>query len=132
MVVKLWNGQIIAGYSKPAFVPRENFEFQEGYIFGLKNKKMFRVKKSATSRHIKTNPRPITYDEHFLIWGNADFRLKFGSNYLYSNYATSSASYEELGNENPTVEDLLLFEERETVLTDYELFGIEFEEEVKG
>jgi hypothetical protein len=46
LVVKLWNGQIIAGYSKPAFVPHQaNVEFQEGYMFGLKNKKVFCVKK---------------------------------------------------------------------------------------
>jgi hypothetical protein len=32
-----------------------------------------------------------------------------------------------VGNENGTVQDLLMYEERETVLTDYELFAVEFD-----
>jgi hypothetical protein len=62
------------------------------------------------------------------MWGNSDIRISSYTTELYSNYATSTGAYEELGNENPTVEDLLLVEERETVLTDYELVGIEFDD----
>jgi hypothetical protein len=125
--VKIWNGQIIAGYSKPAFVPKTNTEFQEGYMFALRNKKLFKTKKEATNKYNQTKPRPITYDEFFLIWGNSDIRIKSGTNELFSSYGTANASYEEVGNENPIIDDLFQIADRETPLADYELFAIEFE-----
>jgi hypothetical protein len=126
-LVKIWNGQIIAGYSKPAFVPKANNEFQEGYMFALRNKKVFKTKREATNRFNQTKPRPITYDEFFLIWGNSDIRIKSGTNELYSSYGTANASYEEVGNEEPIIDDLFQIADRETILADYELFAIEFE-----
>ena len=92
--MKIWNGQIIAGYSTPAFVPKTNVDFNEGYMFGLRNKKVFKTKKEPTNIQNQTNPRPITYDEYFLIWGNSDIRIKSGITELYSNYATPGCSYQ--------------------------------------
>jgi hypothetical protein len=126
-LVKIWNGQIIAGYSKPAFIPRSNTEFQEGHMFALRNKKVFKTKKEATNKYNQTKPRPITYDEFFLIWGNSDIRIKSGTNELFSSYGTANASYEEVGNEEPVIDDLFQIPDRETPLADYELFVIEFD-----
>ena len=120
------NGQIIAGYSEPAFKPKTNVDFRTGFMFAFKNRKIFTVKKEPTTKFNKTQPKPITYDEYFLMWGNSDIRIKSGTNELYSGYATANCCYEERGNENSVVDDLFLQEDRETTLEDYELFQVEF------
>ncbi len=96
-------------------------------MFALRNKKVFKTKKEATNKYNQTKPRPITYDEFFLIWGNSDIRIKSGTNELFSSYGTANASYEEVGNEEPVIDDLFQIPDRETPLADYELFAIEFD-----
>ena len=64
----------------------------------MKNKKTFRVKREPSNNLARTNPKPITYDDYFLIWGNTDIRIRSGLDELYSNYATANGSYEEVGN----------------------------------
>jgi len=63
-------------------------------MFSFKNQKTFKVKRSPSSAANKTNPKPITYDEYFIIWGNSDIRIKSGTKELYSNYSTGNCSYE--------------------------------------
>jgi hypothetical protein len=54
-------------------------DYKEGLMFGFKNRKVFNVKAKPSSKANKTNPKPITYDEYFIIWGNSDIRIKLGT-----------------------------------------------------
>ncbi len=81
-----------------------------------------------TTKFNKFPPKPNTYDDYFLTWGNCDIRIKPGTSELYSGYATANCCYEERGNENSVVNDLFLQDERQTTLEDYELFQVEFED----
>ncbi len=116
LLVKMYNDQIIACYSEPPFKSKSNVDYKEGFMFGLKNRRIFSRKVAPTNANNRTPPRPITYDDYFLIWGNSDLRIRSGKDELYSNYATSNASFEEVGNKTPTIRDLFLMDDRETVL----------------
>ncbi len=96
-------------------------------MFALRNQKVFKTKREATNKFNQTKPRPITYDEFFLMWGNSDIRIKSGTNELYSSYGTASCSYEEVGKEGAVIDDLFQIPDRETILADYELFAVEFD-----
>jgi hypothetical protein len=39
-------------------------------------------------------PRPITYDEYYMIFGNSEIRLKFREDLLFSNFGTLGAFYD--------------------------------------
>lgn len=129
LVAKLANGQTIAGYSEPPFKPQTNVDYREGYMFAFKNRKTFTLKKQPTSKANKTIPKPITYDEYYIIWGNSDIRIRSGNKEIYSNYSTANCSYEEKGNPNAMVSDLFLQQERDAFVEDYELFQVQFEDE---
>jgi hypothetical protein len=124
LIVKMKSGQIIAGYSQPPFKPKNNVDYKEGFMFAFKNKKVFTVKTQPTNKANKTIPKPITYDEYFIMWGNSDIRIKTGTQELYSNYSTGNGSYEEKGNKNSMVSDLFLQEERDAILEDYEFHQV--------
>ena len=127
MIVKMKTGQIIAGYSEQPFKPKNNVDYKQGFMFAFRNQKVFTLKKEPTTKTNKTLPKPFTYDEYFILWGNADIRIKTGTDELYSGYATANCAYEEKDNQNSTVNDLFLQEERDTFLEDYEFFQVEFE-----
>jgi hypothetical protein len=94
-------------------------------MFGLRNKKVFKVKNQRTNG---PNPRSIIYDDWFIIWGYEDLKIRYDYTDVYSRYGTSVSSYEEVGNSNPSIEDLFQCADRETALVDYEIFAIEFED----
>jgi hypothetical protein len=39
-------------------------------------------------------PRPITYDEYYMIFGNSEIRLRFREDMLFSNFGTLGAFYD--------------------------------------
>ncbi len=128
LIATMPNGQIIAGYSEPAIKPKAKVEYETGLIFGFKNRKVFTVKREKTSKSNKTVPKPYTWDEYWIIWGNADIRIRSGgSSELFSNYATANSSYEEKDNPNPSIVDLFMQSEREAIVMDYEFHQIQFE-----
>jgi hypothetical protein len=86
------------------------------------------LKREPTIKGNKTLPKPITYDEYFIMWGNSDIRIKSGTDELFSAYATATGAFEEKGNEESVVADFLLQEDRDAVLVDFEFFLVEFED----
>ncbi len=96
--MKIKNGQIIAGYSNPPFNPKINTENKQGLIFGIKNRKIFTLKSGQNLNNLRKAPRPIIYDEFFIMWGNSDIRIKYGTTELFSSYGISMSFYEEIGN----------------------------------
>ncbi len=104
------NGQIISGYSEPPFKPQTNVDYKPGMMFGFNNRKVFTVKKQPTTKHNKTCPKPITYDEYYIIWGDQDIRIKLGCKELFSNYSAMNCSYEDSGNKSPSIKDFFMQE----------------------
>ena len=97
-------------------------------MFSLGNRKVFTLKTQPSNKTCNTHPKPITYDQYFIMWGNSDIRIRSGKSYeLYSSYLTPTCCYEEKGNKNPRMTDLFMQEERDALLADYELFRVEFE-----
>ena len=121
------SGHVIACYSQPAFIPLTNVDYKEGFIFSFGNNKIFTLKKQPNKIN-KANPKPITYDEYYITWGNSDIRIRSGKSYeLYSSYLTPTCCYEEKGNKAPKMNDLFMQEERDALLADYEFFRVEFD-----
>lgn len=64
LIVKMQNGQIILAYSEPAFIKKMgNINYRPGMMLGLRNRKVFTVKREKTSKQNITDPRPIIWDE---------------------------------------------------------------------
>ena len=40
---------------------------------------------------------PVTYDNYFIIFGNAEIRIKQGENTVFSNFAIANAHFDPLG-----------------------------------
>jgi len=140
--IKMTNGNYIIGFSEPAFKSQYNNEkfqsltnadYKPGLMFSVTPKgitRMFTVKKQPSSSANRTNPKSITCDPEYLIWGNSDIRIRLGPDKeeLYSNYSTANCSYEEPGNNKPSVNDLFLQPERTTVVGNLEIYQVEFDE----
>ena len=124
LVAKMDNGQIIAAYTQPPFQKQLNVDYKPGLMFGVKNQRVFTLKMHPTNKFNKTNPRPITYDEYYIIWGNSDIRIKFGTTELYSGYGTSNCSFEERGNPNQGVADFFMQNDRDAKLITYDIFTV--------
>jgi len=98
-------------------------DYRPGMMLGLRNRKVFTVKRQKTSKQNLTDPRPITWDEQYIIWGNTDLRLRMNSTEFYSNYATPNGSFEERDNKNKAeIEDLFMMRDRTTKVVDYEFY----------
>lgn len=124
LVVRMTNGQILAAYSDPEFKPQSKIDYRFGMMFAFTNRKVFTLKNQPSNKANKSIPKPITYDQYYIIWGNSEIRIKSGTNELYSNYSTGNCFYEEPGNDHPSVRDLFLSDERDNFLTDYELYQV--------
>lgn len=44
-------------------------------------------------------PAPISWSEYYITYGNAEIRIKFGENVVYSNFGTGNGYYNALGND---------------------------------
>ncbi len=73
------NGQTIAGWSQPALQPKTDIDRKPGMMFAFNNRKVFYVKQQPSTKYNKTEPKPMTYDEYYIIWGNSDIRIRSGS-----------------------------------------------------
>ncbi len=128
-IAKMQNGQIILAYSEPAFSKQMgNINYRPGIMLGLRNRKVFTVKREKTNKLNLTDPRPITWDEQYIRWGNTDLRLRMTSTEFYSNYATPNGSFEERGNSKKAeIQDLFMMGDRTTQVVDYEFYEVKFE-----
>lgn len=127
LIAKMENGQTIIAYSEVAFQKKMgNIDKRPGMILGLLNKKILTVKTQVTSKHNTTEPRPVTWDENYIIWGNSDLRLRMNDTEFYSNYSTANCAFEEIGNKNPQIDDLFLMGDRKTNVVDFEFYEVKF------
>jgi hypothetical protein len=85
----------------------------------LTHKKCFGLK---TQKENKPRPKPIGWEEHYLIWGNSELRIRFGETLMYSNFATNNGFYD---NKDENVGMLLgNGSNRETEMYSYEIYQI--------
>ena len=129
VIVRMENGQTVIAYSEPAFKKNMgNIDGRPGMILGLRNRRVLTVKLQKTSPQNRTEPRPITWDENYIIWGNTDLRIRMNDTEFYSNYSTANCSFEERGNKDPRIIDLFEHSDRTTKLLNYEFYEIKFEQ----
>ena len=95
LIAKIQNGQIIVAYSEPAFEKNMgNIKGKLGLIIGLGNRKIFTVKKEK-AKYETIEPRPITWDDDYVIWGNNDFRFRMKEKEIESDYSKRNCCYQE-------------------------------------
>ena len=82
VIVRLKNEKIVAAYSKEALVKGvENNG--DGFLAELSGKKSFYLKKNNAKAKISS------WNEYFLIFGNAELRIKSGESQVYSNLGST-------------------------------------------
>ena len=119
VTVKTESGFYLSGYSENPLVgpksPNKNTVSKGGVIMSLSNRKSFPLLNGKNS---------MTYDEFFLIFGNAEIRIKHGEDKVYSNLGIMAARYNCLGS---TVNDLLgAGKEREVKMAGFEVHRVIF------
>lgn len=114
LVVKLANGNAVAAWSEGPFYPRMTSD-KDGLIISLTNRRAFEP--------LKANIKAITYDEFYLIFGNAELRVKTSDKKVFSNFGVNNGFYDSKGQ---TV-DLLLGsgKEREVEFENLEVFQLQ-------
>lgn len=107
----------------------------EAMLISITNRKYYTLKKDQPnsnkkeSKEAKRLMRGMTYDKFYLIFGNAELRIKTNEDKVFSNFAISSAYFE---NKKDKV-DVLLNEGtvNEVKLITYEIYEIIFDEEAE-
>lgn len=71
LIIKLLNGNLLAGYTKYSFEPNKTKHTSGGIIMSLTNKKAFYQNTN------KDKAYATVYDPYFIIFGNSEIRLRF-------------------------------------------------------
>ena len=112
LLIKTTKNTLLAAYSQSGFKEKV-LSNQPGLLISLTNQQIFKNTKKA-----------VIYDEHEVIFGNYDLRVKAGDSKVTSNFGSIGSFYENRGN-NVTI----LFEEgknREAKIKEMEIFSIWF------
>ena len=113
LLIKTTKNTLLAAYSQSGFKEKV-LSNQPGLLISLTNQQIFKNTKKA-----------VIYDEHQVIFGNYDLRVKAGDSKVTSNFGSIGSFYENRGN-NVTI----LFEEgknREAKIKEMEIFSIWFQ-----
>jgi hypothetical protein len=131
--VKIANINTIMGFSKAPFKPKTDVNYLPGFIASFHNGKIFTMKKGPTKQGQKTLPKPMTYDEYFIMLGNSDIRIKSGTKEIFTAYATDTSSFEEVKNKEPSCGDFFNSVDRDLDLKKhvfyYELYTCHVEDD---
>ena len=90
LLLKTLTGAVVGGYTRFPYNKKETQKPGEGFIFSLTSEKVFLRKKEP-----KTAVAP--YDDQFLLFGNAELRIKTNINKIFSNLAIGTSTFEAEG-----------------------------------
>ena len=88
IVVRLANGFVMGAWSQGSFVHKVPSK-KDGLLFSLTNRKAFEL--------LQANTRAITYDEYYIIFGNAELRIKNQEKKAFSNFGVNNGFFRNLG-----------------------------------
>lgn len=106
---------------------------QEALILSLDRQRVIRLNNARNFPNQPRDPREtrvirsVTYDPYYLIFGNAELRVRAGEEKVFSNLGINNSYF---NSEGWRAKDLLNDSSNEVRLIDYEIYEAEFYEEV--
>jgi hypothetical protein len=95
-LASLKNGWVVGGFYSGALVKGGDL-LEKGLIFNLTCNEVFRLKEKSSASDNKKY-RGMTYDDYYVIFGNAELRFKTGLTEVLSNLGVNSGYYDSQGN----------------------------------
>ena len=90
LLIKTVTGAVVGGYTRFPYHKKDWQKPGEGFIFSLTSEKVFLRKKDP-----KTAVAP--YDDQFMLFGNAELRIKTNISKVFSNLGIGTATFEAEG-----------------------------------
>lgn len=116
LVVQSQQNVFLAGYYHGEFVPKQAAT-EDGLLMSLSKRKTYNL--------VKPKEKAIVYDDYYIIFGNAELRIKSSDNIIFSNFGINNSFYHSQGD---TVQNFLGEQHgRETPLKSYEIYQIIYE-----
>ena len=106
---------------------------QEALILSLDKRRVIRLNNARNYPNVPRDPREarvirsLTYDPYYLIFGNAELRVRAGEEKVFSNLGINNSYF---NSEGWRAKDLLNDSSNDVRLIDYEIYEAEFYEEV--
>jgi len=110
-VIKTVHNVYLATYYSGKYTKSETM-IHPGLIFALTNNKIFELHTPVTNPTTNRAFRGMIYDEFFMIWGNAEVRIRANDKILFSNFGIAASFFNPRGKK---VNDLICEEERREV-----------------
>ena len=117
LLIRLQNGMLIGAYSQQGLT-KDQTNTGNGFICSISNETVFHLKKHSKARLTQ-------YNEYFIIFGNAQLRIKLGEDYVESNLGISNKFFDTGNLKNPQI--LFNCAEKQVGLLSYEIFTVVME-----
>lgn len=123
-VVKLSNGNFIATFYSGVYSRGEPL-ISPSLIMSLSSNESYELYNATTNSAVRTF-RGMTYDDFFLIFGNAEMRIRANEKTVFSNFGIGNSFF---NNRGAKVNQILgAGENREVEFQGYEIYELAFEE----